>query len=61
MQPQYTTEQLSGLLYCIAMESETAFQMLPELCKRLGVEFPPKLEPVTKRDIPDPFLTESLS
>lgn len=43
-------------VYCMAMESETAFKHAQELCKALGYPFPPKLEPRTaKREIPDPF------
>ena len=52
------------LLYCMAMESETAYRLMPEICARLGYPFPPRLTPRdnSKRDaLPDPFLetTES--
>ena len=49
------------LLYCMAMESETAYRLMPEICAALGMPFPPeKRETDTaKRDaLPDPF-TES--
>ncbi len=45
-------------LYCIGMESETAYLLMPELCARLGYPFPPRLTPpdTAKRDaLPDPF------
>lgn len=30
-------------LYCIAMESKTAYELMPEICKMLATEYPPKL------------------
>lgn len=51
-------------LYAMAMESDTAYRHMAELCAALGMPFPPeKRETDTaKRDaLPDPFLetTES--
>ena len=46
------------LLYCMAMESEAAYRLMPELCARLGYPFPPRLTPpdTAKRDaLPDPL------
>ncbi len=46
-------------LYAMAMESDTAYRLMPELCARLGYPFPPRLNPpdnTAKRNaIPDPF------
>ena len=51
-------------LYAMAMESDTAYRLMPQLCAALGMPFPPRLTPpdTAKRDaLPDPFLetTES--
>ena len=48
-------------LYAMAMESDTAYRLMPEICARLGYPFPPRLTPPdnSRRDaLPDPF-TES--
>lgn len=37
-----TTAELEDLLYAIGMESQEAWKHMEELCKLLGVEFPPK-------------------
>jgi len=29
-------------LYDMAMESRTAWNLMPELCERLGIEYPPR-------------------
>ena len=45
-------------LYAMAMESDTAYRLMPELCAALGMPFPPRLTPPdnSKRDaLPDPF------
>ena len=34
-------------LYCIAMESDTAHRLMPEICKMLATPYPPKLDDVT--------------
>lgn len=52
------------LLYCMAMESDTAHKHMRELCAALGMPFPPRLTPpdTAVRDaMADPFLetTES--
>ena len=47
-------------LYAMAMESDTAYRLMPEICARLGMPFPPRLTPRdnSKRDaLPDPFTT----
>lgn len=47
-------------LYCMAMESDTAYRLMPQLCELLGYPFPPRLEqPVSEKreTTPDPFLT----
>lgn len=49
-------------LYSIGMESPTAWQLMPELCAALGVEFPPQqpAPDTARRDaLPDPFSTGS--
>lgn len=43
-------------LYCMAMESQTAYRHMEELCHRLGYEFPPRLEyPAVREALADPF------
>jgi hypothetical protein len=42
-------------LFSIGMESRTAWELMPQLCEALGIEYPPKLEPQPKREIPDPL------
>jgi hypothetical protein len=37
-----TNEQLEDLLYCISMESETAWKHMQALCEKLGVNYPPE-------------------
>ena len=37
-----TTEQLEDLLYCMGMESPTAWQNMKALCEKLGVNYPPE-------------------
>ena len=47
-------------LHCMAMESQTAYRHMEEICKRLGYQFPPRLEQpnAAKRDaLPDFFPT----
>jgi hypothetical protein len=45
-------------LYCMAMESQTAYRHMEELCYRLGYEFPPRLEyPAVREALADPFST----
>jgi hypothetical protein len=39
-----TNEQLEDLLYCMGMESETAWKHMQALCEKLGVNYPPKPE-----------------
>ena len=46
-------------LYCMGMESETAYRLMPYLCAALGIAFPPQL---SRRELseaaeafPDPF------
>lgn len=49
-------------LYCMCMESDTAYRHARELCAALGYPFPPRLpKPDTsKRDaLPDPFKEEA--
>jgi hypothetical protein len=36
-----TNEQLEDLLYCMGMESETAWKHMQALCEKLGVTYPP--------------------
>ena len=44
-------------LYCMAMESETAYRHMEEICKRLGYQFPPRLEQKARHcALPDTFL-----
>jgi hypothetical protein len=41
----------SSDLYSMAMESATAYRLMEQLCKMLGVEFPPQLDnntPITE-------------
>ena len=33
----------SADLYCLGMESETAYRLMPQLCAALGVDYPPQL------------------
>ena len=45
-------------LHCIGMESDTAYRLMPQLCKLLGYQFPPRLDkPANERRdaIPCPF------
>lgn len=43
-------------LYCMAMESQTAYRHMEELCQRLGYPFPPRLDPPAPREaLADPF------
>ena len=42
-------------LYAMAMESDTAYRLMPEICARLGYPFPPRLEKPEPSSIPDPF------
>lgn len=45
-------------LYCMGMESDTAYKHMEQLCWLLGYPFPPRLPAAdtTKRDaMPDPF------
>ena len=30
-------------LYCMGMESETAYRLMPQLCAALGIDYPPQL------------------
>ncbi len=31
-------------LYCIGMESDTAYRLMPQLCAMFGCHYPPRLE-----------------
>jgi hypothetical protein len=42
-------------LHAMAMESETAYQHMQELCYVLGFNFPPKLEPRAPSTMADPI------
>ena len=45
-------------LHCIGMESDTAYRLMPQLCKLLGYQFPPRMDkPANERRdaIPCPF------
>ena len=53
----------SADLYCMGMESEAAYRLMPQFCAALGIDYPPQL---SRRELseaaqafPDPF-TESL-
>jgi len=37
-----TNDELEDLLYCIGMESHTAWQNMKALCEKLGVNYPPE-------------------
>ncbi len=48
----------SSDLYAIGMESPTAWQLMPQLCEALGIEYPPKcVQPITEQRelMQDPF------
>ena len=51
-------------LYCMAMESDTAYRLMPQLCQQLGVSMESVKKPDDeaqriKRDLmPDPFKGE---
>ncbi len=32
-------------LYCIGMESDTAYRLMPQLCEMFGCHYPPRLTP----------------
>lgn len=34
-------------LYCIAMESKKAYELMPQICKMLATTYPPKLGDTT--------------
>jgi hypothetical protein len=42
-------------LHAMAMESETAYQHMQELCAVLGFNFPPQLEPRAPSTMADPI------
>jgi hypothetical protein len=43
-------------LHAMGMESRTAWELMPELCKALNLPYPPKPATPTNRDaMPDPF------
>jgi hypothetical protein len=43
-------------LYALGMESPTAWHLMPELCEKLGIAFPPEnREPPRLREMADPF------
>ncbi len=47
-------------LYCMGMESDVAYRLMPQLCAALGVAFPPELSDArqqqARRDaLPDPL------
>jgi len=49
-------------LYCMGMDSPTAYRLMPELCAALCIDYPPQLSPrelsEAAQAFPDPF-TES--
>jgi hypothetical protein len=50
--------ELSFLLYAIGMESPTAWQLMPQLCDALGIEYPPQhIQPTNEQRelMQDPF------
>lgn len=45
-------------LYAIGMESPTAWQLMPQLCEALGIEYPPQcVQPINQQRelMQDPF------
>jgi hypothetical protein len=45
-------------LYAMAMESPTAWQLMPQLCEALGIEYPPQhVQPTNEQRelMQDPF------
>lgn len=38
-------------LYCIAMESKKAYELMPEICKLLDTPYPPKLGDVEQIEV----------